>query len=846
MVRNFERNQPVLLEPTEAGGESPPFYGEGLPQFTAPTPGRFGILAVLFALVASVFWIGAWSAYLWGYLGLKGLLTLDLPQIALFAAAIVLPPLLFVAIAAAFALAHRMGRTAESLQAAGEHIFTADENVSRTAARLGRAVRHELDALNAGLDGAFGRLRALETALENQIAALDQAGARAEVRGETIAARLTQESQRLESVSDNLSDAASRATEIVADRSARLIGVIETAEDSLKAATLKLSDHLSDAALRATEIVTGREAELKGAIETAEDSLKAATLKLSGHLSDAALRATEIVTGREAELKGTIETAEDSLKSATLMLSDHLSDAASRAAEIVTGRSAQLKGTIETAEDSLKQAAESLSEHLAEAASRATETVAVRSAQLKSVIETAEGSLKMAGQSLDVQAAGFRAAAQSATEAPHAAALKLDEQARKIETVSDTALARAEFVLARQEKHRTAMADMLAKLAEDSAQFESTLSRQRAGMEAALGALGGEAQRFETVTGDAEQHLERIMANAASRASQLAATFMREAEQLKASSGAANSLLAGLIASLREAGTGAQTLIGESTAQAKHDAHALVGEAMAECERLLRAAGEMGAEAAKIRELLGKTIADVEHHLVRLPTLAQGEAQRIRHMVQTETDQMLDLSARAISTIHARNAQGQRLPPQTGPAEAADGDGLKAMARRLTQRSKRGADLRGGKAGETKGWEMKTLLAAAEHGEPGPRELGSGAAAAIGALQLALADMAVDLEGIDTNVTPGKEDWKRYLMGDRTVFARKLAGVIDERAVDRITALYRDDERFHDAADAYLVEFKSLLTRAREGDGGGLLTSSILTADTGKIYLAIAYALGRL
>ena len=131
MVRNFERNQPVLLEPTEAGGESPPFYGEGLPQFTAPTPGRFGILAVLFALVASVFWIGAWSAYLWGYLGLKGLLTLDLPQIALFAAAIVLPPLLFVAIAAAFALAHRMGRTAEILAGRGEHISAAPTRMYR-------------------------------------------------------------------------------------------------------------------------------------------------------------------------------------------------------------------------------------------------------------------------------------------------------------------------------------------------------------------------------------------------------------------------------------------------------------------------------------------------------------------------------------------------------------------------------------------------------------------------------------------------------------------------------------------------------------------------------------------
>jgi len=669
-------NQPVLLETAE------PLRDFGARR-VLPTPPKLGISAIVFAGVLSAFWAGAAAAYLWGYFGPKGLTGLDVQELAIFTAATFIPPLLFLASAWALARAQQMGAAAEMLADATERLFSVDEAASQTAVRLGRSVRRELDALNTGLDAAFSRLRALETSLEHQIAALDEAGARVEVRGESVAARLTAERERIESVSGSLSDSAARAAE----------------------------------------------------------------------------------------------------------------------------------------------------------------TVAGRVAQLKSSIEGAESTLRNAGTTLETQAAGFRAAAGAAADAPHAAAVELDRQAKRIEAVADAAMARAEFVLGRQERHRSAMNELLQRLREESAAFETGLSRERSAIELAIQSLGGEAKKFEHVTGDAERHLELIMGNASERASQLTANFTRETEKLKEASEAANTTLSTMINALQDANAGAQALIGETAAEAQINARALVGEAMAECEKLLRMSGELSAEATTIRATLAKTVEEVQQHLLQLPGIAQQEARRVRDMVRSETEEMLDLSARTLSTIHARTAprpQDRRTLELTEP-EVTESEVLLSMAKRLTQRPRK-------KAIETsadpKAWEMRTLLAAVESGEA--KELKPAGAAALGALEAALSDLAVDLSAISADSAPGEDNWRRYLAGDRTVFARRLAEAIDDDTVNRVATLYRDDAKFRDAANAYLGEFEALLSRAKEGDGGGLLTSTMLSADTGKIYLAVAYALGRL
>lgn len=674
-----ERAEPVAMPPQETANTNAP---EVTSEPREAMSLRGGSGAMVFAITLSAFWIGAAGAFLWGYFGPQALSALGPHLLAFVCVATFLPPFLFVAAAMSLARAHAMGRAAQYLAATAQNLISVDDTAVRGVQRVGRAVRRELDALNVGLDGAFQRLRALETALEDRVAQLDEAAARAGVKADVIARHLHEERERIED--------------------------------------------------------------------------------LAGVLDDALTRASEMFAGRAA--------------------------------------------------------------------------------QLKAMIEASGGELKSVGQTLEAQCAQFREAAEKAAQAPQAAALELDRQAKRIETAADGAVARAEFVLARQERQRTAMNDLLSRLKGDSQVFEDALETQRNAIERAAQLLASEAQRLDELADQGLRRIDAAMASAGPRTMQMASGFLREADRVKETAEAAATSVSRLVDTLREASASAQALIVESTSDAKRRAKDFVGEAMGECDRLLRAAASVAEEAEKARVALANAAAEAEQHIVSIPGVAVQEAQRMREAMRNETNQMLDISARTLATLHTRSPL--RRPAlgsgggDGGNGNAAQAEGLLGLAKRITGAPRKGE---GGKAS----FELSAVLAAADTGDPRGNALRSNAAMALSALEAALVDLAIDLDPV-VGDSSDPVLWRRYLEGDRGAFARKLAQAIGPETVDRIASLYRDNIGFREAANTYLKEFENVLARSKDADYDGLLSSTLLTADTGKVYLMVAYALGRL
>jgi hypothetical protein len=94
--------------------------------------------------------------------------------------------------------------------------------------------------------------------------------------------------------------------------------------------------------------------------------------------------------------------------------------------------------------------------------------------------------------------------------------------------------------------------------------------------------------------------------------------------------------------------------------------------------------------------------------------------------------------------------------------------------------------------------------------------------------------------------TTAGEVWARYHKGDRHAISRSIYSRQGLATYDQVRRRYESDITFRHIVDRYLADFERMLQDSGKGDPKGRTMQAHLTSETGRIYLVLGHASGRL
>ncbi len=88
--------------------------------------------------------------------------------------------------------------------------------------------------------------------------------------------------------------------------------------------------------------------------------------------------------------------------------------------------------------------------------------------------------------------------------------------------------------------------------------------------------------------------------------------------------------------------------------------------------------------------------------------------------------------------------------------------------------------------------------------------------------------------------------WQRFRAGDRGVLGRHIYTLDGQTTFDEISRRYDREGDFRMTVDRYIGDFERLLGEAEASDPDGRMLQNYLTSESGRVYLLLAHASGRL
>lgn len=726
-----------------------------------------------------------------------------------------------------------------------------DRAAEQSIASLGQAVRRQVSFMNDAVSRALGRAGELEALVHNQVADLERSYEQNERRIRGLIQELTGERHALLNTSGSVTDTLKTlGTEIpqliekLATQQVTLAGIIRGAGDNL--------------------------AMLEGSLATSTDRFETAlgsrTQQLQTVLEDYTSAFSTALGARTEQMRlafdGYMETLDTSLGNRTENLQTVFEEYA-RALDTTLANRAQaldiqLIERTQSLDNAFQRRLELFDDQIVRSTSAIDSAVSQKAALLTDALDLHARTFSetMTRQAADLDDSvmngvnAVRRTSENITRQTMKAIDGLSHQSNVLQNVAENLFSQIHGVTNRFEDQGQQILKVADNLSDANLRIDSTLQTRHADLTRTLDRLSGKADEFGRTMADYSTNIEGSLSNIEARAKSLASE-LRDGTETRSRT---------LIAELERVKTQTEAESERTLSDLRQRFNSVSGELSREFEtlssRLATASDETRARAVQAAETLAREQARIREEAARLPASSRDTADAMRRALADQLKALDHLTQISSRTVSQRDVIAPELPAgalkaisRTPPAITAALPSSMAPSAfdpaPVTART-RAPDGR-------EGWSLGDLLARASHDEEAQAEARAVAeeAAQIASEAAARAraePFRLDVGIIARAVDPGTASaiWNRIRGGQRNVMVRSIYSPDARTAFDQIAARVKTDADLAQTVSRYLSDFERIIKDADTRDPTGRMAHSHLISDTGRVYLFLAHASGRI
>ena len=702
-----------------------------------------------------------------------------------------------------------------------------DRTAEQSIASLGQAVRRQVSFMNDAVSRALGRAGELEALVHNQIAELERSYEQNEQRIRDLIKELSGERHALVDTSTSVTD------------TLRTLGTeIPSLIEKLSTQQVTLSQIINDAGSNL--------ANLEGSLATAtgrfEGTVGARTQQLQTVLEDYTSAFATALGSRTEQMRltfdGYMQTLDTTLGNRTENLQTVFEEYALALDTTLSNRTQaldiQLVERTQSLDEAFQKRLELFDNQIMRSTSAIDTAVSEKASLLSNALELHARSFRetIAQQAAELDdsvmngISAVRRTSENITRQTMKAIEGLSKQSGALQNVAENLFTQIHGVTDRFQSHGEQILKAANVLDTANNRIESTLQSRHAELSSTLDRFSGKADEFGRTLAGYSNDLEGSLSSIEGRARAIA-------EELR---DGAESRTRVLMAELDRVKHETEAHSDRAIADLRTRFHTVSGDLSREFEelssQLATASDETRHHAAEAAATLAREQARIREEASQLPASTRETAESMRRALQDQLraiEQLNRISQRA-------NAPRDVVRPEKAPNTRAPVSLTSTLVQQETPSSR-------GKSSAPQesrdGWSLGDLLARASHEDEAQSAHNPPPNAAPVRLDIATIARAID-------PATASAIWVRIRAGQRNVLVRSIYAPEARTLFDQISARMRMDGDLEQSIFRYLSDFERIIKDAEARDPSGRTAQNHLVSDTGRVYLFLAHAAGRI